>query len=257
MTRSILILMCASLLCAQPAPEFEVATVKLNGSGQGIRGGCRGIDSVYTPSQAASAPPLGRCVITSARLGHLINVAYGLMNGLITGGPDWVTHGFDRFDIQAESENPAKTTEAQLRAMLRSTLVERFQLKFHRETVERQGFALVIGKNGPRITASKAGDVALSFGPQLKPGSDQPASIAARKITITDFASLISSLKQVPIVDKTGLAGDYDLTLNWDDEQGPTLQTAVQEQLGLKLEPQRVPVSLFVIDSAQKPSAAN
>jgi uncharacterized protein (TIGR03435 family) len=250
----ILISVCASLLDGQAA-EFEVATVKVNKSGQGIRGGCHGVDSVYTPVEAASAPPLGRCVVTSARLGHLINVAYGLMNGLVTGGPEWVTRGFDRFDLQAEAENPAKTTEAELRAMLRSALVERFDLKFHRETVERPGFALVAGKNGARIKVSSAADTSLSFGGQGKPGTGQPVTITARKITIAGLAGLLSSIKQVPIVDETGLAGDYDVTLNWDEDQGPTLATAVQEQLGLKLEAQKVPISLFVIDSAQKPSA--
>ena len=194
-------------------------------------------------------------MVTSARLGHLINIAYGLMNGLVTGGPDWVTRGFDRFDLQAEAENPAKTTKAQLQAMLQSTLVERFDLKFHRETVERQGFALVAGKNGPRVKGSSAADTSLSFGGQAKPGGNQPVNLTARKITIAGLAGLLSSLRQAPIVDKTGLAGEYDLTLNWDEDQGPTLATAVQEQLGLKLEPQKVPISLFVIDSAQKPSA--
>ena len=259
MKRSILILICPSLLSAQSAPEFEVATVKLNKTGGGVEGRCHGIDSKYTPGEIGSAPPLGRCVITAGRLSHMIGIAWQLHSlGSIQGGPDWVMRGFDRFNVEAKAEDPAKTTEAQLLQMLQALLIERFQLKFHRETVDRPGFGLVLGKNGVRnMKPAKGEDVLTSFGDQFKPDPNRPATLTARKYTMGRLADTLAFVALQPVVDKTGLDGEYDFTLSWDETQGPTLATAVQEQLGLKLEPQKVPVSLFVIDSAQKPSAAN
>ncbi len=245
-----------TLAHAQALPQFEVASVKVNKSGNGVAGGCHGIDSKYAPGQIAAAPPLGRCVITAGRLGHLIGIAWQLnLMALIQGGPDWVMQGYDRFDIQAEAANPTGTTEAQLRSMLQGALIDRFQLKFHRQTVERPGFALVIAKNGPRLKPSQAPDVVFDFGGQFKPMPGRPATLTARKYSMARLAQLVANVRQQPVVDKTGLTGDFDFTLDWDEDQGPTIETALQEQLGLKLERQKVPVDLFVIDSAQQPSA--
>ena len=256
--RITLILICASLLAAQPAAEFEVATVKLNKAGGGVNGGCHGIDSKYTPGQVSSAAPLGRCVITAGRLSHMIAIAWQLgQMQLIKSGPDWAMTGVERYNIEAKAEDPAKTTEAQLYQMLQALLIERFQLKFHRENVDRPGYALVVGKNGPRNLKPATGqDVKTSYGEQLKPAPGQPINLTARKFTMARLAMELT-FTGTPVVDKTGLDGEYDFTLSWDENQGPVLTTAVQEQLGLKLEPQKVPVSMFVIDSAQKPSAAN
>jgi uncharacterized protein (TIGR03435 family) len=258
MKASIVILICASMPGVQSAAEFEVATVKLNKGGGGVNGRCHGIDSRYTPGEAGSAPPLGRCVITAGRLSHMIGIAWGLPMASLKGGPDWVATGFDRYNVEAKANDPAKTTEAELLQMLQALLIERFQLKFHREIVDRPGYALVVGKNGPRnMKPSKAEDVVTSFGDQFKPDPNRPATLTARKYTLARLAEMLAFVRQEPVVDKTGLDGEFDFTLSWDENQGPTLATAVQEQLGLKLEPQKVPVSLFVIDSAQKPSAAN
>jgi uncharacterized protein (TIGR03435 family) len=242
--------------------EFEVASVRLDKSGNGVRGGCHGIDSRYTPSQAdmlgrtirdaAAAPPLGRCVVTSARIGHLVSIAWGLPMRVIEGEPDW-PDGSDRFSIEAKAEEPTKATEAQLLVMLQTLLIDRFQLRFHRETVEQPGFALVVGKNGPKMKPAKGQDVVASFGDQIKPAPDR-GTLTARRITIARLVEILSFIRWAPVVDKTGLDGEYDFTLNWDEDNGPTLRTAVEEQLGLRLAPQSVPVSLFVIESVQKPS---
>lgn len=250
-----LVLLCAALARAQ-APEFEVATVKLNKAGGGVNGGCHGVDSKYTPGQAAVAAPLGRCVITAGRLSHLIGIAWNLRVQLIRNAPDWVMTGVERYNIEGKAEDPAKTTEAQLLQMLQALLIERFQLKFHRENEDRPGYALVVGKNGPKMTQAKGKDVVTSFGDQLKPAPGGPINLTARKYTMQMLAAELS-YAGMPVIDKTGLAGEYDFALSWDESQGPALTTAVQQQLGLKLEPQKVPVSLFVVDSARKPSAAN
>lgn len=257
MTRFVLILTCASLVGAQPALEFEVATVKLNKAPTGVNGGCHGIDSKYTPGQVSGAAPLGRCVVNSGRLSHLIALAWNIGVGLIRNSPDWAMTGVERYNIEAKAEDPAKTTEAQLYQMLQALLIERFQLKFHRENEDHPGYALVVGKNGPKnLKPSKSQDVATSYNEQMKPMPGQPINLTVKKFTMARLAQELSFTGK-PVVDKTGLDGEYDFTLSWDENQGPVLTTAVQEQLGLKLEPMKVPISVFVIESAQKPSSAN
>ena len=158
MRLGILLMVAAALGAQSPAPPlaFEVATVKPAVSGyNGIRGGCHGIDSTFAPGSEIAPPPLGRCVLTDARLGHLVNIAFSVRNmGLIKGGPDWVTGGDERFNVEGKAEDPAKATEQQLLTMLQNLLIDRFQLKFHRETVEMTGYALTVGKNAPKLKPS-------------------------------------------------------------------------------------------------------
>lgn len=163
---------------------FEVASVKPAPVGRnGVEGGCHGIDSVYSPQQRADAPPLGRCVITDARLSHMIAIAWKLDSMLsLKSGPEWIAMGVERFNVQAKAEDPTKTTEQQLLTMLQNLLVDRFQLKFHRETVEKPGFALLVGKNGPKFEESKSEETRMAFstpdgGVVLKPGPGQPISM--------------------------------------------------------------------------------
>lgn len=239
--------------------SFEVASVKVAVGPNGVRGGCHGIDSVYGPQQQAEAPPLGRCVITDARLSHLIGIAYGVSMLNLKSGPDWIQRGDLRFNVEAKAESPTKTTEQQLLTMLQNMLVERFQMKFHRETGETAGFALLAGKNGPKLLVSKSDDARLTFtGPEGqewgKPVPGQPISMTARKASISTLLSVLTAVGgHGPGVDKTGLNGEYDFALSWDEQAGPDLSTALRDQLGLRMESEKVPMSVFVVDSAQKP----
>ena len=108
--------------------EFEVASVKpdkaYNDNVRGVSGGCHGVDSRYTSVDAATAPPLGRCVVTSARIGHLVSIAWELPMRMIEGEPEW-PEGAERFDIEAKAEEPAKATQAQLLLMLQTLLIDR------------------------------------------------------------------------------------------------------------------------------------
>jgi uncharacterized protein (TIGR03435 family) len=237
------------------ALAFEVASVKPAASGpNGVHGGCHGIDSVYTPGQAR--PPLGRCVIGDARLSHLVNIAWGMQTmQLIKSGPVWIAGGDERFNVEAKAENPTEVTEKQLLAMLQALLIERFQMKFHREPTEVAGFALTVAKNGPKLHETKAEDEDFSFG-EGKPIRGKPATFNARRFPMQKLVDLLSAFGgRGPGIDKTGLQGLYDFTLTWDDEAGPTLDVALREQLGLRLESQKIPVAYFVIDSAQRPAA--
>jgi uncharacterized protein (TIGR03435 family) len=240
-----------------PRLAFEVASVKRSPELNGFSGGCHGIDSVYTPAQKAEAPPLGRCIITDARLSHLVYIAWGMQTmQLIHSGPVWIAGGDERFDVVAKAEDPLKTTEQQLLTMLQTMLIERFQMKFHREPVETSGFLLTIAKNGPKLhqSASQDSDLSLVSG-EGKPAPDRPVSLRAKRYSMAMLVKYLSTFGgRGPGIDKTGLTGLYDFTLAWNDDAGPTLTTALREQLGLRLELAKVPVSNFVIDSAQRPS---
>jgi uncharacterized protein (TIGR03435 family) len=246
-------------LMAAPPLAFEVASVKPSGSGKnGFTGGCHGIDSVYGPSQAASAPPLGRCVIHDARLSHLISIAFNLPSMAMLKdekGPDWVGMGAERFDVEAKAEDPGKTTEAQLLQMLQALLIERFKLKFHREEKDMQGFALVVAKNGPKLEKAKDDEVEARLSGSTKVREGEPITLNGRKCSMEMLANLLSQRGEGPVVDKTGLTGAYNFKLWWDDSATPSLFTALTEQLGLRLEAQKVPVSFFVVESAQRPTA--
>jgi uncharacterized protein (TIGR03435 family) len=238
------------LAIAHAQPAFEVASVKLAHGGNGFSGGCHGIDSTYAPNLLASAPPLGRCVIHDARLDHLISIANRVRAmAQISGGPDWIKS--DRFNIDAKVEDPSKATEEELLQMLQALLTERFSLKLRREMREMPGYGLIVAKNGPKLHEAKGDEVSGRFGPNFKPGPG-PNTFTARSYSMPMLADMLTMFGD-PVVDKTGLAGKFDFTVSWDQTDGPTLMTALQEQLGLKYESEKVPVPFFIIESAKKP----
>ena len=199
----------------------------------------------------------------------------------ISRAPDWFRT--ERFAVDARMETSVadalqklSTDERNLarQQMLQALLADRFKLVAHHETKELPVFALVIAKNGLKIHESKSGDAPSSGGGRGGAGSfevkGRGGPIVAEGVPI---ATLVQFLSRQPldrsVLDKTGLTAKYDFTLQWtpDDLQGPTseggppldspwpsLFTALQEQLGLKLEPQKGPVQTLVVDHAEKPS---
>jgi len=244
--------------CALAKDEFEVTSVKPNASGNGVSGGCHATNSKPGPG----APiPLGRCIVTSARLSHLIAIAYGIDLQNIKGGPDWVW-GIDRFDVEGTAENPSTATESQLLLMLQNLLADRFQLRIHRETTQSSGSALVIARNGPKLKESVGEgkrSLRMSGAAIFKPDAlDQKNlnqnTIIAERIPMAQLANTLTGLREVgPVIDKTGLQGVYDFKITW--EPAESLNSVLQEQLGLKLESQKVPIEQLIIDSATKPAA--
>jgi uncharacterized protein (TIGR03435 family) len=231
----------AVLLLAQHV-TFDVASVKPANSG---RPGM----SIQTET--------GRFKAINATVSFLIQYAYGIKDFQLSGGPGWMDS--DKFDIDATGE---KADDRQFPQMMRSLLTDRFQLKFHRDTRTLPVFDLVVTKDGPKFKHATDTEVAGTRG-----GGGQ---ITVSKGTLANLASLLSNILGRKVIDKTGLAGDYDMTLKWtpDDYQPPPLKpngpppdpnspsifTAVQEQLGLKLESSKGPVEVIVVDSVQKPS---
>jgi len=252
-------LMVLGFLTAQSRLEFEVSSLKPNPSGNGVKGGCRGIDSHSASNAPIDIIPRGRCVISSALLSHMIAIAYRIQVQNIKGGPDWV-RGTERFDVEAKAENPDATQE-QLLSMLQNFLADRFHLQVHRETKETAGYSLVIAKNGPKLKeAAGEGKGGLKiagaaiFKPDLieRKNLDQN-SIIGTKISMSQFASALTDLPGVgPVIDNTGLESFYDFKLAWEPSE--SLSSVLQEQLGLRLNQQKVPVDVLVIDFAAKPS---
>ena len=197
----------------------------------------------------------------------LIAAAYDLNPRTISGGPGWIES--DHYDIVAVTPGEIRPTHDEQMSMLRDLLTERFKLTFHREEKVFSIYELQIVKNGPKLKASTA------------PPDDPPALIStvypqrivmpARNVTMSDLTRLMQrAILDRPVVDKTGLSGRYDFDLEWaPDEtqfggevppasaeaQAAPLFSAIQQQLGLRLEATKGPVQALVVDRAERPSA--
>jgi len=199
-------------------------------------------------------------------LKRLIQQAYGIKDFQISGGPGWI--GSDPFDISAKPEI-ATTNYEQIKLMLQSLLAERFRLVMRHDTREMPVYALVVDKNGPKFkeaTESGPGMTIVRRGRLIAKSTDMP--------TLAD--DLSNFLGRV-VVDHTALTGSYDVKLEWQpdenqvamfqamgvpegfgapppDGHGPSLFAALPEQLGLKLESQKGPVEIFMIEGVERPS---
>jgi uncharacterized protein (TIGR03435 family) len=264
----------AAAQAAPIGPKFEVAPIKLAAPDEHFMFGVRPM-------------PGGRINAMNVTLKLLIETAYGLQDFQLFGGPGWIETA--RYNIEGKPDSPVGPNE--WKEMLKNLLADRFQLVFHRETKELPVYALVLAnkddKPRPGMVESKEGSCAARdpSKPLAPPGPGQPpfcgnvlggASIlTATAATLGDIAPMLSRIVGRKVIDKTGLTGKYDITLKYTpdenqlammappgvppppapaDASSPSLFTALQEQLGLKLEPQKAPVEIFVIDRAAKPS---
>src|SRR5215831_5963682 len=133
--------------------NFEVASIRPTKLvNVGVKSACHGIDSKFALRDLAATVPLGRCIISSARLSHVIGVAYGIPQDVIDGGSDWVKIGGNRFDLEGKADDPSTATETDLLMMLQNLLADRFKLKFHWEAREIDGFELSSQKTGQNLT---------------------------------------------------------------------------------------------------------
>ncbi len=206
-------------------------------------------------------PNSGRFSSTGSTAKLLIMLAFDLQESQIVGGPEWLPT--EKWDIEAKSEN-ARHTPEESRVMLQNLLADRFALQTHREMAERPVYALSTVKEGAKF---KAKDVLGQRSLQITSNSIQMESGSTREL-VQLLATALGRL----VIDQTGLAGVFDLSVQWDDapvrEGGvPGLEvsvppgsdrgsifTALQNQLGLRLESKRAPVEIVVIDHASKPS---
>ena len=226
----------------------------------------------------------GRLVMMNFSLKQLILFACDFPRNQVLGVQTWMDS--DHFDIQATTESKA-TVKQMEGPMLRALLEERFQLKFHRETMVRPVYELTVEKGGLKMQPSKEGSctpyVMDSPPPLIAPDAPRPnycdfPRLAGNGLTWTldgtgvSVGKLATSLSRSgldrPVIDKSGIIGGFDLHLKWaadtpvsasgpaiaDDPTTPSIFTALKEQLGLKLEPANSPVEILVIDHVEKPS---
>jgi uncharacterized protein (TIGR03435 family) len=193
----------------------------------------------------------------------VIGAAYGIRWDLISGGPGWIDTSY--FDIVAkvageDVEAYRKLSKRERNAMVQAVLADRFKLVAHVETKEMPGYELGVAKNGPKLQETKF--KRQGFGAN-------PGDYHVEAITMQTLAELLSQTMQRTVMDKTGLTGKYDFELKWavdrarapaaddiaaSEPSGPTLFTALEEQLGLKLNAVKAPVDTLVIDHVELPT---
>ncbi|MGB6687167.1 MAG: M56 and DUF3738 domain-containing protein [Terracidiphilus sp.] len=249
-------------------PKFDVATIKPNKSGDNkvmLMFKPDGVSMMGTPVQM------------------ILRAAFGVEDDRIIGAPGWVKS--DRYDIEAkvapeDAPKLDKLKRDERMAMLQPLLVDRFNLKFHHETRELPIYALVVAKGGPKLKESAPDGAGANGAPQRRMTTfNGRGSIEATGSSTENLTHVLSPMLGRTIIDKTGLTGTYDYVLKWTpdnmpppmgggppgggpdggappppDASGPDIFTAIQEQLGLKLESEKGPVDVIVIDHIDKPS---
>jgi uncharacterized protein (TIGR03435 family) len=243
-----------------PPPAFEVASIKRNASGQ---------------TRVRFETPPGTLTAVNAPLRFLIRQAYRVPESRISGGPSWLDT--DRFDIAAKATSSTASSN-DLRLMLRALLAERFGLALHTEEKEVPVYTLRVAradrKLGPNLRESSTdctgrgpalAGTKVECGIMVSQGA-VAGSLRGGATTLAEFTRLLGDFLERPLMDDTGLAAKYDLDLEFstgvgtavvgaiDTRDSPAIFTAIQEQLGLKLDSQRRTTEIYVIDRAAPPS---
>jgi uncharacterized protein (TIGR03435 family) len=267
----------ATQTTAGPLPSFEVATVKLNRSGD------RGF---------SIRMPLGRFITTRTTTNFLIAYAYNVKDFQVSGGPGWTAS--EGYDIDAKVPDsiteeafkvPFDQIKQQYLLMVQALLADRFKLRLGHETKDLPVLALVVAKNGIKIREAKPGDTypngikdrdGHAIGRTWRMARGQ---FIGQGLSIDSLVGVLSQYLGRPVLNQTGLKGDYDFTLQWTPDQdegsmlkgppggapppdngpppdssGPSIFTAIQEQLGLKLVSTKGPVDILVIDHIERPT---
>jgi uncharacterized protein (TIGR03435 family) len=226
-------------------PQFDVASIKPHRSG--------------TISFSMRPTPGGGLVYTNVTLRDCIQAAYGVRDDQISGGPGWICS--DRFDIVAKAASPVPDSQVML--MLRSLLEDRFKLTIHRDTKTLPLYRLVVAKGGPKVHEVEEGETSIR---------GDRGKLTAQKISMRQLADFLARRLNAKVIDSTGLNGVFDVRLDWTPDAnettgkptfgpaeqptttGPSLFTALQDQLGLRLQADKGPAEVIIIDKAEKPS---
>jgi uncharacterized protein (TIGR03435 family) len=230
---------------AANTPSFDVASIRENLSDQHAR------------SHIINSDHDGRFTTTNVPLGPTLQFAFGIPESQIDGIPSPLNS--KKFDIEARSDPSvdaqlkslsSDAAKAAKRCMIQALLADRFKLVAHTETRQLPIYNLVLAKNGPTLQPAKNG---RAYNTRKGHFSDQGATAAV-------LAEQLAEELGRPVVDKTGLTDHYDITLTWTPDNsatadsGPSIFTAIQEQLGLKLESAKGPVETLVVDHIEAPT---
>jgi uncharacterized protein (TIGR03435 family) len=212
---------------------------------------------------------LGHLAVANITLSDLVSLAYAINPKQIAGAPAWVIT--DRFDIAAQLNEKGQPNQSQLQSMMRKLLTERFKLSLHRDTRELSVYVLSKAGGAPKLTRSAADQKQMPFLHLQDPGKLKVSNGSMQDlVNVMQFRVL-----DRPVLDRTAIEGRYDFTLTWtpDDSQypglgvtiphsssattPPPLPSAIQEQIGLKLEATKAPIEALVIDHVEKPRESN
>ncbi|MGO9589321.1 MAG: TIGR03435 family protein [Candidatus Acidiferrales bacterium] len=239
-------------MAADANPSFEIATIKPSKPDE--------------PGKLFTVRGTHFMTVNTTLL-DMITMAYDVQQKQVVGGPDWMSS--DKFDIDAVPDVPGTPDVNQLKTMLQKLLADRFALKFHRETKTMSAYVLTVAKNGPKLEKSEnPGGLPGLFFRQL-------GVLTVMNATMGNFTSLMqTAVLDRPVVDQTGLEGKWNFNLKWTPDESqfsgmgmkvpppsdaadapPPLFTAIQEQIGLKLEAGKAPVPVLVLDNVAQPSA--
>jgi uncharacterized protein (TIGR03435 family) len=226
-------------------PDWEVVTV-------------RPTDPTVTN---ASMQMKGRQFVMENRsVETLLLVGYGVQKKEIVNAPDWIRT--ERWDIKGVPDVPGQPSIPQLQALTRKLLAERFGLVTHTEKREMEVYALTVGKGGEKMTPSAGDPNGLPDETDRENGGVR--MMQAANVSMADFMLMMKFFMDRPVVDQTGLTGRYDFRLNWtfdeskapvDGSAPPGIFTAIQEQMGLKLEAVKAQTDVLVIDKVERPGA--
>jgi len=219
-------------------PKFEVASVKV---------------SADRASPETFDIKSNRLTATSAPLSLLIQLAFGVRPNQLAGSPNWFSE--ERYDITARMPGEENLTQQTFKVPLQLLLAERFKLVTHRETTDVQGYALVVAKGGPKLQKGTGPPVGTAI---------RRGGLSGHNASMRNLAAMLERPVGRPVEDKTGIGGTYEFELKYAEGTEPSAEsslpsvfTVLQEQLGLKLEPQKVAVEMLVIDHVERVPTEN
>ncbi|HKE26077.1 MAG TPA: TIGR03435 family protein [Bryobacteraceae bacterium] len=246
LTRAVILLACAASVDAPPQapqPAFEAVSIK---------------PSDKLENQMRYNTPPGRLMASNWTLRDYVRICYDKTDWQVTGGPKWIDE--NRFDITATladtpaaaAQDPKQNAEL-VKAALSELLAERFGLACHRESKAVTGYALTVAKSGPKLEESA---------PQSQISNRwNDRKLTSTHATMPRLSNILMRIVGSPVVDHTGIEGTYDIVLEWapdrakDASDKPDIFAAIQQQLGLRLESQKIEQEILVIDHAELPAA--
>lgn len=246
MRRLFILTFAAACMLSAASPAFDVATIKPSDSGEANPGDI--------PRNMTTEP--GHFVMRNVPLRYCIEWAYDLKDYQVS-GPDWIKND-NHYDIVANAPGPS--SEDDLRKMLQALLVDRFKMQAHRETKNLDVYALLPGKGPSKLVPAKDDE-------QTSLGAGPNGTAKFTKQPVSRFTFLLTRRMDRPAIDMTGLKGAYDFTIDLSglgfngnppqDTSAPSIFTTVQDNLGLRLEAQKAPIDVLVIDRVDKTPTAN